>query len=181
MKNASTKHLLADEETQVANEQDHGGTVLSSQSFLRPIKELSLPPVVALEKGTALKEVIGLMQSKKIGSVVVTDKKTLVGIFTERDVLMKVIGKIKNWETTSVGEVMTPNPRSLRAEDEIAYALNNMHVGGYRHIPIVDAKGLPVSMVSIKDVMSWVLDFFPHEIVNLTGEPFRGHRTAEGG
>ncbi len=121
------------------------------------------------------------MQKKKIGSVVVTNKGKLTGIFTERDVLMKIIGKIPDWEKKTLATVMTPNPRCLQAGDEIAYALNNMHVGGYRHIPIVDAKGKAVSMLSIKDLMSWILDHFPNEIINLTGEPFRGIHEADGG
>ena len=62
----------------------------------------------------------------------------------------------------------------LMATDMIAYVMNNMHVGGYRHVPIVDENNVPISIVSIKDVMSFILDYFPEEILNITGEPFRG-------
>jgi CBS domain-containing protein len=163
-----------DEESKVAREQDSDGTALNSDSFLHPIKELRLPKVIGLDQGTTLKAAIGLMQEKKIGSIVVTDKDELVGIFTERDVLMRVIGILSDWESKTLASVMTTDPQSLMEHDEIAYVLNNMHVGGYRHIPIVDEKDHPVSMVSIKDVVSWIMEHFPGEILNLTGEPFRG-------
>ena len=54
-------------------------------------------------------------------------------------------------------------------------------VGGYRHIPIVDQSDRPVSIVSIKDVVTFLLDYFPAEITNLTGEPYRGPKLREGG
>ena len=120
------------------------------------------------------------MQKKKIGSVVLTSNGELSGILTERDLLMKVLGIHDNWSSLKASDVMTAGPQSLQAGDEIAYVLNNMHVGGYRHVPIVDENEKPVGMVSIKDVVSWILDHFPQEITNLTGEPFRGKASREG-
>jgi CBS domain-containing protein len=168
------------EEELIAQEQDSEGTALCSRSFLKPIKELALPKVIAVEECTSINDTINLMQEKKIGSVVVTHQGELTGIFTERDVLMKVINKISDIKGTKINEVMTHRPQCLQAGDEIAYALNNMHVGGYRHVPIVDENGRPSSMVSIKDVLSWILDFFPQDITNLAGEPFRGKKEREG-
>ena len=168
------------EEMTIANEQDSAGTALTSETFLSPIKELKLPPVAGVESSTKLGDAIKLMQDKKIGSLIVTDNSRLIGIFTERDVLMKVIGVLDNWQEREISEVMTTGPQTLMDGDEIAYVLNNMHVGGYRHVPIVDENEAPVSMVSIKDVVSWILDHFPQEITNLTGEPFRGPKTREG-
>lgn len=167
-----------EEENKIANEQDSEGTTLSSSSFLKPLRQIRAPKVVAIDIKTTIGEAIELMQTKNFGSVVVTDKGVLCGIFTERDVLMKVYGKMK--DSQPISDAMTPNPQSLMADDEIAYVLNNMHVGGYRHVPIVNEKDEPLSMISIKDVVSWVMDFFPQEITNLSGEPFRGERTREG-
>jgi CBS domain-containing protein len=116
----------------------------------------------------------------KIGSVVVTKDGKIEGIITERDILMKVIGILDDWKSTSVEKIMTPHPQILMPEDEVAYVLNNMHVGGYRHVPIVNEDEEPVSMISIKDVVSWLLDHFPVEIINLTGEPYRGPVSREG-
>lgn len=170
-----------EEELQVSKEQDHEGTSLDSNTFLCPISEISLPSVISVNYKMKLKEAISLMQKRKVGSlVIIDDKDELVGIFTERDVLMRVIGIIANWEETPLSDVMTATPQTLQKGDEIAYVLNNMHVGGYRHIPIVDENDRPISMVSIKDVVRWVLDHFPKEITNLTGEPYRGVKSREG-
>lgn len=169
-----------DDEIQVAKEQDRKGTSLESDTFLGPISELSLPKLITVESDMKLGEAIALMQSKGFGSLVVVENDELVGIFTERDVLMRVIGKLEDWQKVAISQVMTPAPQTLQAGDEIAYVLNNMHVGGYRHVPIVDENERPVSMVSIKDVVSWVLDHFPKEITNLTGEPYRGKKSREG-
>lgn len=169
-----------EEELQIMKEQDSSGTTLSSGSFLHPIKEVTMPAVVAMDISTNIGDAVDLMQERKIGSVVITQSGQLAGIFTERDVLMKVIGKIDNWREEPIKRVMTPNPQSLQAGDEIAYVLNNMHVGGYRHVPIVNEKDEPIAMISIKDVVSWILDHFPQDVMNLTGEPHRGPKSREG-
>ncbi|MCB9061570.1 MAG: CBS domain-containing protein [Halobacteriovoraceae bacterium] len=168
-----------EEEEQIAKEQDRDGTCLSSEIFINKIKEITTPPVIAFDENTLLGEIVPVMQKKHIGSVVLTKNKVLSGILTERDLLMKVLGKHEDWKTKKALEFMTVDPQSLRKEDEIAYILNNMHVGGYRHIPIVDSSDVPISMVSIKDVMSWILDYFPDEITNMTGEPYRGESKRE--
>lgn len=167
------------DELEIGNEQDGQGTTLSSDSFTKPVSSIKSPSVIALDEDTKLGEAVGFMQSKKIGSIVLIKNNELTGILTERDLLMKVLGINDDWKNIKVKEVMTPNPQSLRAGDELAYVLNNMHVGGYRHVPIVDENEKPVSMISIKDVVSWILDHFPQEITNLTGEPFRGQSQRE--
>lgn len=169
-----------EEEEQIAKEQDSSGTSLSSESFTHQIREISMPPVIALDESTSLGEIVKLMQKKKIGSIVLTKDTELTGILTERDLLMKVLGVHENWKSIKASEVMTKMPQTLQAQDEIAYVLNNMHVGGYRHVPIVDENDKPIAMVSIKDVVGWIMDHFPQEITNLTGEPFRGKAVREG-
>jgi len=169
-----------EEEFEIASEQDSSGTALSAETFRASIQNISMPKVICVDESSSIKNVIDIMQNKRIGSIVVTHEGKLSGIVTERDILMKVICLIDDLENTPVTKVMTSDPQSLRKEDEIAYILNNMHVGGYRHIPIVNEVGEPVSMISIKDVVSWILDHFPREITNLTGEPFRGPLLREG-
>jgi CBS domain-containing protein len=169
-----------DEDLGIANEQDESGTSLSADSFTKAISSIKSPSVITLDEETTLGDTVELMQKRKIGSIVLTKNSELSGIITERDLLMKVLGLKDDWKNLKVKEVMTSNPQSLQSGDELAYVLNNMHVGGYRHIPIVDESNVPVSMISIKDVVSWILDHFPQEITNLTGEPFRGKSGREG-
>ena len=120
------------------------------------------------------------MQQKKIGSVLITKKGKLAGIITERDILNKVIGKMDDFKTRPVTDAMTPNPLRLMPGDMIAYVMNNMHVGGYRHVPIVNEKDEPISIISIKDVMTFILDYFPEDVTNTVGEPYRGPAHREG-
>lgn len=171
---------LLDDEQKIMDEQANDTLTLSSKTFELPIHNLPLSTPVCVKENTPLSEVIALMQKEKIGSVVVvSDQQKLVGIFTERDVLFKVMGKMSNWEKSPVSLVMTKSPLALQVNDMIAYVMNNMHVGGYRHVPIVDENRRPVGIISIKDVMSFILDHFPEHITNITGEPFRGSSEAE--
>ena len=111
----------------------------------------------------------------------ITKNGKLAGIITERDILNKVIGKMDDFRKRPVTDAMTPDPLRLMPGDMIAYVMNNMHVGGYRHVPIVNEKDEPISIISIKDVMTFILDYFPEDITNIVGEPYRGPVHAESG
>ena len=170
-----------DEELQIAKEQDGSSTkALSAETFNVLIEDIDFHKPLCLDVSSSIKEACELMQTKKIGSVLVTENDKLTGIITERDILMKVIGKIDNLSSTKLTEVMTSEPISLQKIDKIAYAMNNMHVGGYRHVPVVNEENEPIAVISIKDVMSYILDHFPDEVLNLTGQPYRGPVSREG-
>lgn len=171
-----------DEELKIASEQDgEKSKSLSTEVFNLPIKDLGLKKPLCVSENSKVLEVCSLMKKSNIGSVLVTDSDNkLCGIFTERDLLMKVIVDESEFNQRPISDYMTRSPISLREEDKIAYAMNNMHVGGYRHVPIIDSDNYPVGIISIKDVMSFILDYFPDEVLNLTGEPFRGPVSREG-
>ena len=171
---------IIEEELQIAGEQDGEKVkVLSPKTFEMPISELNPPSPVMVERGTPIGETIILMQKNSFGSVLVTDEGELCGIITERDILMKVAGLGIDLAREPVDEFMTEDPLALMAGDEITYVMNNMHVGGYRHVPIVDENRCPVGIISIKDVMSFILDQFPEEVTNVLGEPYRGQSFRE--
>lgn len=170
-----------EEEMQIAQEQDSGGTTLSSATFQEPISNVLGHAPITLDENTSISEAVTLMQAKRIGSIVILggDQK-LVGIVTERDILMKVIGLMEDWRNRPISEIMTANPETLLERDMIAFALNNMHVGGYRHVPIVNEEGIPVRIISSKDLVGFILDHFPEEITNITSQPYRGKPSREG-
>ena len=66
---------------------------------------------------------------------------------------------------------MTPDPECLTPGDRIAYALNKMSVGGFRHIPLVDEDGRPVGVVAMRNIVDFVVDLFPGEVLNLPPSP----------
>ena len=116
----------------------------------RHLDELGAPRPKTVEITTLVGEVIARMQSESLDCVLVTDAGELVGIFTDRDAVLKVAGGRSDLRRP-VGEVMTRDPVILRRDDPIAVAINKMAVGGFRHVPIVD-RGTPVSVVSARDV-----------------------------
>ena len=80
---------------------------------------------------------------------------------------MKVTGKGYDLSLVTVDEFMTVNPESLNPEDPLAYALNKMHVGGFRHVPILNDSRKPIGLISISDIISTIADYFSREIINL--------------
>lgn len=130
---------------------------MDSTTLRSPIKILNPSKPIWVNYGTRVNEVIKIMRQNRIGCVCVVDKKELVGVFTERDILIKVIARKIDINNAGVEEVMTPNPEYLCHDDEIAFALNRMHVGGFRHIPLIDLDGRPVGVVSVKDIVAHLM------------------------
>ena len=88
-----------------------------------------------------------------------------------RDLLNKVAGRKLDWSECRVADFMTRDPETLRPDDRIVWALNLMHVGGYRHVPLVDAANRPVGVISIKDIVQFIVELFPAAVLNLPPDP----------
>lgn len=146
----------------------------------RPIGDLKLIPATLIDTATPLAEAIGIMQAKKFGALLVTSDNKLVGIFTERDILNRLIGTAVDLQEAFVSDYMTANPEVLTDEDAIVYAMNKMVVGGYRHIPIVSESGKPLTVLSIRDVVGFICSFCDQEVINLPPQPLRKNQSREG-
>ena len=156
---------------------------LDNRVLLRPISDLNYPKSPAsVAPDTRVEEALNTMSEKNIGALLVVENGKVVGIFGERDALMKCVYHGKGLDRP-VREFMTPDPECLSAHDCIACALNKMVVGGYRHVPLVKADDAPVGILVMRDVMRYVVSFFPAEVLNLP--PHSEHnppdRTPEGG
>ena len=138
---------------------------------------------VSLSVNSTINDAISAMQTKCIGAVLVLEGQKLVGIFTERDVLFKVINKPLDIHQTTLREVMTHEPETLTEADRIVYALNRMTVGGYRHIPIVDAHDNLTGIISVKDIVEYLVSLVEEEVYNIRPEPLRagGFSQTDGG
>jgi CBS domain-containing protein len=128
-----------------------------------------------------VRDAVALMKDNGVGAVVALEEGVVVGILTERDILRALGEMVEGVLKQPVSELMTRDPVSLREDDAIAYVAHNMQLGGYRHVPIVDDDGRPVSIVSIKDVVRYVLSYFPEEVLNTVPEPYRGEPKVHGG
>lgn len=151
--------------------EDRKHRVLDGEVFREPVKLLGSRTPVCIVEGTTVENAIEQMREHRIGCLLVTRDGSLVGVFTERDVLYRVVAERRDTRTTTVGSVMTADPESLPADAEIAWAVNRMSFGGYRHVPLVDAEQRPVGIVSVKDVVSYLAEFFPGEVMNIPPRP----------
>ncbi|MFQ5770475.1 MAG: cyclic nucleotide-binding/CBS domain-containing protein, partial [bacterium] len=154
----------------------------SDERLKVPIKSLSLNKVLVVEAGTPVKKSIDLMVARKIGCVLIVKSHELYGIFTERDLLFKIAGENLDLVNSKIDDFMTPSPVALKMNDTIVTALRLMHHGGYRHMPVVDKQNLPVAVVSIKDILNYIVEYFPQDVLNLPPHPIRiGTKNREGG
>lgn len=151
--------------------EDHLFPAIDGTVLRRSLKTL-MKPALSVEIDTPIGNAIHIMQTKRLGCVLVTSREKLLGIFTERDVLKKILGASFDLKTTPITEVMTTNPQALNDDDTIAYAMNFMDLGGYRHIPIVNHDFVPVGVVSVKDIVSYFVQHFADEVLSLPPHPY---------
>jgi CBS domain-containing protein len=106
---------------------------------------------------TSVGEVLKKMVGETIGCVMVVDGDKLVGIFSERDALMKLNTDAAKFLDRPISQFMTPDPVTLATNDKIAFALHKMNVGGYRHIPIL-FDGKLAGVISIRDILRYLTE-----------------------
>ncbi len=166
-------------EPEVGRRRDVGRQILET-----PISEVRKGAAVSVPPTAPVSRAIALMKQKKVSAVVVVETrkkaKRLAGIFTERDLVNRALAA-KAWARAPVKKFMTPSPETLRPKDSVAYALNKMSVGRFRHVPLVDDSGAPAGMISIRDIADFIVELCPEEILNLPSEPqLAVHPTQDG-
>lgn len=152
------------------------GPVRSKRSFdagllKAPLTLVPTRPPLALGPDRSVKDGMQAMRQHHRGCILVTEDGTLqsplAGIFTERDVLLRVIDSGRNPADVPLRDVMTAEPETLPFDARIAWALNMMAVGGYRHVPVADARGWPTAVIAVRDIVEFLVESFPAEILNL--------------
>ncbi len=103
-----------------------------------------------------VKEVIQTMVDKRIGAVLIVEDGKLTGIFSERDIVKKIGLNYIEYADKPISEVMTPNPESLSINHTIAFGLNRMALGDYRHLPLIDEENYPTGIVAVRDIMRYI-------------------------
>ena len=126
-------------------------SALSFQSQLlgEHLNDLGAPAPLTVGPDTPVDTAIARMQDTETDCVLVTVNDRLVGIFTNRDAVVKAAGK--HLDAFHVRDFMTADPVVLRSDDPIALAIHKMAVGGFRHIPIIE-NGRPTGVVTATDV-----------------------------
>jgi len=124
--------------------------------------------------------VIRKVQQHGAGYVLVRSARRLVGIMTERDVLLKVVARDVNYDEP-VDAFMTPDPLTMTPEDTIGEAISLMNRAGFRNVPIIDpASGEATALFRIQDVIDYLAEAYPENVLNLPPMPHQLLATPEG-
>lgn len=134
------------------------------------VSDVRRRPFVAVTSDAKLADVVSQIREVNRGAVVVVDDAKVVGIFTARDLMLRVNHAGDGWKQTPVREVMTESPVTIRPDQSIEDAMNYMVAGNYRHLPVLDGDKV-VSVLSIRDVLKYLVSFFPKEFLNQPSDP----------
>lgn len=125
-------------------------------------------------------EAVVMMRQFKTGCVLIYENEQLVGIFTERDLLRRVLAVGKPL-TTPLSDCMTRNPVTVDPNEPINVAIRQMEEGGYRHLPVIDTNGQAVGVLSVKRIVHYLAEHFPSTVYNQPPDPNAVPQTPEGG
>jgi CBS domain-containing protein len=108
---------------------------------------------VSIRPQATVLEASEVMVAEKIGAMAVLEGTKLVGIISERDVVSRVVAKRRDPATTLVSDVMTADVQTISEDVTGVRALELMHQGRFRHLPLVDGEGHVVGMLSLRDLL----------------------------
>ena len=129
------------------------------------IRHLKLNPPLTVQSGTRTSDVISQMRKARLTCILICRGEQCIGIFTERDFLSRVLVKKAN-TSAPIDEWMSPDPRTLTVDDTLERAVQIMHEFGYRNIPLVDQKGHCAGLVQIRNVIDFLAELYPQEVMN---------------
>ena len=137
------------------------------------------PPVVA-DASTTLRVVVRRMRDERSGCALLTRDGKLAGIFTERDLVLRIVGA-EGALDQPVSEWMTPDPDRVREQDPVYSAIRLMRRRGYRNVPVVDEADQVIGCVRHKDMVGYVAEVYPERVLNLPPDPDQVVLEREGG
>jgi CBS domain-containing protein len=164
-----------DDSPREGEERRLGEAILSAS-----IRDLDPRPALTLSDSAPVSEAVRLMRDERVGAVLVTRDGRPVGIFTERDILRRVVLTSLPGETP-LKDVMTEDPETLGIDDGVGFALNRMILGGFRHIPVLDERGRAVGVLSQREIVAFVVALLPARVLNLPPEPHLQAHSEDGG
>ncbi len=136
-----------------------------SEKLLRVVRDQP----VCVEESATVREALTLMRERQTSCLMVCRGRRLVGIFTERDFLMKAAGRAKPRDP--IRSYMTPSPDIARLEQTVGEAIEVMNEKGFRNLPLVDEGGSPASLVTVNGIIRYLADHFPAAVVNRPPQP----------
>lgn len=129
----------------------------------QPLLKIAHTPPTSVSPRTTVREAVRMMVEARVGAVAVVENGILVGIFTERDLMKRVVGEDRDPGATVVREVMVNGPVEVSADTARSRALELMVQNHFRHLPITDGKGKVLGMLSIRNLLR-------HQLTRLTDD-----------
>jgi len=148
------------------------------------LKVLSRRDPVTVRPGTSLAECVAAIQRSGTGDsvFVTTPDGRLAGVLTERDIFGRLVDPGDDVDLARpVETLMTTKPHTLSLEQTVRDAIDLMQTGRYRNLPLVDGEGLLVGVVRPQDVLKYLAEAFPEELLNLPPRPHQQMEQPEGG
>lgn len=130
-----------------------------------PVSRLDPTPPRSVERSATVADAVDLMRRDNAGCVLVCEGDRLVGLFTERDLMTRVLAVGKPL-AMPIADVMTTNPVSIFPKDPIRLAIRKMKAGGHRHLPVVDDDNRPVGILSVKRIVRYLVEHYPAAVYN---------------
>ena len=139
----------------------------------------SKPRPITFKKNDSVAKAVKTMSEKNYGSVVIVDNQSkVIGICTERDVLIKLVNKKLNAEKTKIAEIMTENPRVGKEDDEVLSWLRTMSNDRFRRLPVVDNQGRIKAIFTQGDFVSYTWPDLLYQATQMTKASLTKHFNA---
>ena len=144
------------------------------------LEHFDLKPAAVAELGASLSEVVRVMQDKRTGCASIVEDGVIKGVFTERDLITRVLGKGVDL-SKPVKDYMTSDPHVLKPTDSVAQAIELINRYRHRSIPLVDDQKRLAGLITVRSIITFLAEHFPTEVYNLPPSPEIMDETAEGG
>jgi CBS domain-containing protein len=144
------------------------------------VMALAMDPPAVFDVETPLREVVRRMRDENVGCALLTRDGELAGVFTERDLVVRVLEN-KGALDLPVGEWMTPDPERVTRTDTVRKTVRLMQQHGFRSVPVVDDDGRIIGCVRHKDIINYLAEHFSEQVLNLPPNPEQIALEREGG
>lgn len=146
----------------------------------KKIYQIVNPKLVQAPPEMTVEQAVNLMCENKAGYIVVAKNKKVVGVFTETDLVNKVLENGIDWKRP-LSDFMTREVKTLNIKEPVGHAIDLMGQGGFYHIPLVNDEGQLVNVLSVRTLIRFLAEFYPTEVYNLPPKSNQAMATPEGG
>jgi len=134
------------------------------------VSRLDPSPPRQVDASQTVADAVEQLRDANVGCLLVCREGRLIGVFTERDLMCRVLGVGKPL-SIPITEAMTKEPVTVQPKDTIRTAIKKMQGGGYRHLPVIDESNRPVGVLSVKRIVRYLVEHYPGAVYNLPPNP----------